>query len=328
MAVFSIIVPVYKVEQYLEQCVNSILAQTFVDFELLLIDDGSPDRCGDMCDRYAEQDSRVRVVHKENGGLSSARNRGMEIAVGEYIVFLDSDDYWDRTDALAQIYVAFTDNLADVVLLKHRKLDMQTGSLSDNIIPGSNADIAGLSYSGQLEYCIAGQLFDTCAWNKAFRPSLMKTADLFFVQGIIAEDLDWAARLALAAGKLAIVDTPVHVYRKGRPGAITTSLKLKNLVDTKGSIERCLEYVSDGVHDAQFLNAYYSYVAYRYVIWMAESAVIKNPGKKPLIRDMKQYTWLLKYGLNHKVRLARRLACLTGFAPASKLLGLYLISKR
>ena len=89
----SIIVPVYKVEPYLRRCVDSILDQTFTDFELILVDDGSPDNCPAICDEYAEQDDRVKVVHKANGGLSSARNAGMAVANGKYYLFCDSDDY-------------------------------------------------------------------------------------------------------------------------------------------------------------------------------------------------------------------------------------------
>lgn len=89
----SVIVPVYKVESYLHRCVDSILAQTFQDFELLLVDDGSPDRSGEICDEYARKDSRVRVFHKENGGVSSARNLGLDNALGEWVCFVDSDDY-------------------------------------------------------------------------------------------------------------------------------------------------------------------------------------------------------------------------------------------
>lgn len=89
----SIIVPVYKVEKYLDRCVNSLLAQTFEDFEIILVDDGSPDNCGKMCDDWALKDSRIRVIHKENGGLSSARNAGLKEVVGEFIYFMDSDDW-------------------------------------------------------------------------------------------------------------------------------------------------------------------------------------------------------------------------------------------
>lgn len=93
MPQISVIVPVYKVEKYIHRCVDSILAQTFTDFELILVDDGSPDNCGAICDEYAARDPRIHVIHKKNGGLSSARNAGLDIAQGEYIMFCDSDDY-------------------------------------------------------------------------------------------------------------------------------------------------------------------------------------------------------------------------------------------
>lgn len=93
MPTISIIVPVYNVEAYLCRCIDSILAQTFTDFELILVDDGSPDNCSSICDEYAKKDSRIVVVHKENGGLSDARNTGLDIAKGEYIGFVDSDDF-------------------------------------------------------------------------------------------------------------------------------------------------------------------------------------------------------------------------------------------
>ena len=89
----SIIVPVYKVEKYLKRCVDSILTQTYQNMEVILVDDGSPDNCGAICDRYKETDNRVVVIHKKNGGLSDARNAGLDIATGEYIMFIDSDDF-------------------------------------------------------------------------------------------------------------------------------------------------------------------------------------------------------------------------------------------
>ena len=103
MPKISVIVPVYKVEKYIHRCVDSILAQTFTDFELILVDDGSPDNCGAVCDSYSLQDSRVRVIHKQNGGLSDARNAGMDIARGEFICFIDSDDFVHR-DFCAVLY--------------------------------------------------------------------------------------------------------------------------------------------------------------------------------------------------------------------------------
>lgn len=328
MPVFSVIIPVYKVEEYLPKCVESVLHQTFVDFEMILIDDGSPDESGILCDCYAKNDSRIRVVHKKNGGLSSARNCGLQIATGEYIVFLDSDDYWDKNDALELIYREIERTRADVVLLKHRKLNMKNNQIEKCTDTTSTNDFANKQYAEQLEYCVTKQLFDTCAWNKVFRRDLINKRELFFVENIISEDLDWAARLSLAATSLAVVTEPVHVYRKGRAGSITTSLHLKNLIDTKASIERCLAYVQELEPNSVFLKGYYGYVAYRYVIWMAESAVIKNCEKNALVHEMKQYDWLLRYDLNRKVGIARRMNRILGFSISSKLLGLYLAMKR
>ena len=92
MPTVSVIVPIYKVQPYIRRCIDSVMMQTYGDFELLLVDDGSPDDCGRICDEYAEKDNRIRVIHKKNGGLSDARNAGLDAATGEYIYFLDGDD--------------------------------------------------------------------------------------------------------------------------------------------------------------------------------------------------------------------------------------------
>ena len=112
----SIIVPVYKVEKYIHKCIDSILAQTFTDFELILVDDGSPDNCGKICDEYAKEDSRIVVIHKDNGGVSDARNIGISRANGEYIGFVDSDDYIDK-DMYKNLYESCLNNKADISII-------------------------------------------------------------------------------------------------------------------------------------------------------------------------------------------------------------------
>ena len=116
----SVIVPVYKAEKYLHRCVDSILSQTFTDWELLLIDDGSPDRSGEICDEYAKKDTRIRVFHKENGGVSSARNMGLDIAKGKWIVFVDSDD-WCEPDYLVDFFFVNVELSAEDMVLQGRK---------------------------------------------------------------------------------------------------------------------------------------------------------------------------------------------------------------
>ncbi len=122
MPKISVIVPMYRVEAYICRCLDSILAQTFTDFELILVDDGSPDRCGTIGDEYAQNDSRIRVLHKENGGVSSARNAGLAVAKGEYITFCDSDDYL-VVDWLEELYGAAIKHSADVVVAGYTVID-------------------------------------------------------------------------------------------------------------------------------------------------------------------------------------------------------------
>jgi glycosyltransferase involved in cell wall biosynthesis len=109
----SVIVPMYKVEQYLEKCLHSIVNQTYTNLEIILVDDGSPDRCGEICDAFGKQDPRIRVIHKENGGLSDARNRGMDIMTGEFVTFIDSDDYI-RADYIECLYEPIAKGLASI----------------------------------------------------------------------------------------------------------------------------------------------------------------------------------------------------------------------
>lgn len=112
----SIIVPVYKVEQYLERCVNSLINQTYKNIEIILVDDGSPDQCPQICDEYAKKDERIKVLHKKNGGLSDARNAGLEVATGEYIAFVDSDD-WVETDFIETLYRNAKSENADISII-------------------------------------------------------------------------------------------------------------------------------------------------------------------------------------------------------------------
>lgn len=184
MPTLSIIVPVYKVEPYLHRCVDSILAQTFTDFELILVDDGSPDNCGAICDEYAAKDSRIIVIHKENGGLSDARNAGLDIAKGEYIGFVDSDDYISP-----QMY--------------HRMIHLITSHQTDMVVTGY---INVMANGTQTTLCppIAEErilyredflndffphncwILFPCVWNKIYRRTLFH--NLRFPVGKIYED--------------------------------------------------------------------------------------------------------------------------------------------
>ncbi len=185
MPKISVIVPVYKVEKYIERCVDSILAQSFADFELILVDDGSPDNCGKICDEYAEKDPRVHVIHKQNGGLSDARNAGIDRAFrysdSEWLCFIDSDD-WVAEDYLEKLYYACIENEADVCMCDFERVDEKGISVEKpHDFPDGTyldkEDIFALLYSNWRT---------VVAWNKLYRKKVFNNIRYDF--GKIHED--------------------------------------------------------------------------------------------------------------------------------------------
>ncbi len=164
MPELSIIVPVYKVEKYLPKCIDSILAQTFKDFELILIDDGSPDHCGEICDEYATKDPRIRVIHQENQGVSAARNAGLDIATGSYIGFVDSDDWIEPAMYETMVGLANKQDL-DVVICGARQWSESGAPLFDDFPSEKNYSKDELL---EAMYSTPNPL-SGCLWNKLFR---------------------------------------------------------------------------------------------------------------------------------------------------------------
>lgn len=191
---FSIIVPIYKVEQYLEKCVHSLLNQTYRNIEIILVDDGSPDNCPKICDEFGELDNRVVVIHKDNGGLSDARNKGLEIAQGEYIMFVDSDDYI-KTNACEQ-FVEFIQQGYDILI-------------GDACIEGGSANIEHIEktetvYTGEgylLTALTAGKM-PMAAWLNVYRKKFLEDNELRFKYGRLHEDEEFTPRAFLKAEKV------------------------------------------------------------------------------------------------------------------------------
>ena len=212
----SVIVPVYNVEKYLGKCVDSILAQTYENLEIILVEDGTRDGCGAICDAYAAKDPRVRVIHKENGGLSSARNAGMDIARGEYFGFVDSDD-WIEPETYETLL-----NLAEKY-----NADLVSGSRYDVAEPTGERTL-GLHH--EKEECISamemlGRVFvwdgcDSAAWDKLYRRHLF--ADIRYPLGMYSEDFAIFYKLMEKANRVALCPKPLYNYLH-RENSITTA---------------------------------------------------------------------------------------------------------
>jgi len=215
----SIIVPIYKVEPYLRQCIDSILNQTYKDIEVLLIDDGSPDMCGIICDEYAEKDNRIRVFHTENRGLASARNLGLLEARGQYIGFVDSDDWIEP-----EMYEIMSG------LLRETDADICTcGLWHDSGINNEKNGFNKTIYNEEeaLEAMIDGEI-KTALWNKLYRTQIF--TGIAFPAGKVFEDIATIHFLISKSRKVTVSDAPLYHYRQ-RSGSITKVRTAQSLID-------------------------------------------------------------------------------------------------
>lgn len=222
MPEISIIVPVYNVEKYLERCVRSILAQTFTDFELLLINDGSTDRSGELCDVLAKEDDRIRVVHKENGGASSARNVGIELARGTYLAFVDSDD-WIAPNMYHSLLKLIKDHDAEIAECDYEivtDLSEIVRQPSLEILELSNIECSRALYNGQRHCTIL-------IWNKLYCRKLF--SKLRFPEGMICEDQWLLPKIYMKASKVVYSNQKYYFYYQSPNSVMRSQFGRKNL---------------------------------------------------------------------------------------------------
>lgn len=198
----SVVVPVYKVEAYLSRCVESILGQSFSDFELILVDDGSPDRCGAYCDAYERKDPRVRVIHQENGGLSAARNSGIDIAQGQWITFIDSDD-WIHPDYLRLLYDGVSSHGVKIAVGRYAQV-------GDDTAVDDSAINAKALLVGPEDLWVSSRTNATVAWAKLYHRSLFH--ELRYPVGKYHEDEYVTYKLLFSCQQVALVDAPIYRY--------------------------------------------------------------------------------------------------------------------
>lgn len=208
----TVIVPIYKVEEYLNECLISVVNQTYTKLEIILVEDGSPDNCPAMCDDWAKRDSRIRVIHKSNGGLSDARNAGIDVATGDYIAFVDSDDYI-KPDMIEKLYTALIKENADIAAcgILTCEGERQTAWGCRDVV-GTPKQIYALLYNDTA--------YPVAAWNKLYKRSCWQT--LRFPVGKTCEDAFTTYQLIHNARRIVMIPEALYCYRI-RPGSIMTS---------------------------------------------------------------------------------------------------------
>ena len=206
----SVVVPVYNVEKYLDKCVESILGQTYKKIEIILVDDGSTDNSGIKCDEWSKKDDRISVIHKKNGGLSDARNVGMNVANGEYIAFIDSDDFLDL-EYLEKLYNFVVEEKADIGVCnpyyyyESSRIEKRYHIVRKKIVADALSMTIRLLYQKQ---------YDTSAWGKIYKTKLFKENEIYYPKGKLYEDIATTYKVFLKANKIAFLNQELYYYRQ------------------------------------------------------------------------------------------------------------------
>lgn len=229
----SVIVPIYKVEKYLHRCIKSITNQTYQNIEIILVNDGSPDLCGEIVDQYGAIDPRIKVIHKENGGLSDARNAGMKEVTGEYVMYVDSDD-WINEKMVEVLMDALQNYEADLVQSSFYYTYEQY-NLYDNRYYKEDAPPVILDNESLMYELVVNERVKNFAWGKLYKTELIR--DLPFRKDVLFEDVFWAHNVMQRVKRFVLLHEPLYNYLQ-REDSIVATYSLKNLDQIQGLKER------------------------------------------------------------------------------------------
>lgn len=298
----SVIIPIYKVEKFLNRCVESIVEQTYNNLEIILVDDGSPDNCPKMCDNWADKDVRIKVVHKENGGLSDARNAGMKIASGEFISFVDSDD-WLELNAIELMQDAIERNDCDICSFGVKML-WENGK--EKYLTKSHDEIVFESTEAILQGFLSSQIIQT-VWNKLYKKSVIE--DYEFPFGKLYEDEFWSWKIMVNSNRVVCIDNYLYNYYQNDSSIMHGGAKYKPLYVAEAGNEK-VGYISKHfpkLRDMACEKYLYS------CLFLAQRSLILLPkaDSKKTVKKIKEYIkgklpsnqYLNSFGIKKKIRI-------------------------
>ena len=294
---FSIIIPVYNVEDYLPQCLDSVLCQSFSNFELILVNDGSTDSSLEICQQYKQKFSQIILIDKENGGLSDARNTGLKTAKGEYIIFTDSDDYWQGKKVLEDLNNLISKTNPDIIIHEESRFFAEndvTCKFNQRFIKNKNG-----KFEDEILNLVYFDLYVASAWDKVIKRSILIENELFFPVGRKSEDIEWCGKLMHYLKTFSIYSKSFYVYRQARQGSITTTVSAKHIEDVYEMVKEGLEAQETTL---EALNkAIENYWACNYVVILKDFYVLSPKTQKQIWDDLISWKYLLKKGRNIKV---------------------------
>lgn len=322
--ILSFVIPVYNVESYLPQCLDSILSQITDECELILVDDGSKDTSGEICDRYRENHPNIKVIHKPNGGLASARNAGMDAAEGDYLAFVDSDDYIEA-GAVSGLLRWIDTEPADVCFLELTKVypDGTSESMGEGL---DRSLIRGQAPEQVLSFLAARPKFPGSACGKLFRRSFLEKNGFRFPDDRrLSEDLIYSLNVYMKAESFDYLDFPYYCYRQSREGSITHTVTSKYYFDTYLFVTEVAQRFSENkIPQDTKAEAALSFAAYELSILIWQSVFLKGQDKNRAMAFLKEYRWILNYGKSRKIRLINGAVHVLGLRATARLLDVYM----
>lgn len=318
---FSIIIPVYNIERYIKNCVESVLKQSYKNFEIILVDDGSKDNSGLICNDLKKMSSKVKVIHQKNKGLSEARNTGIRNSSGDYLMFIDGDDYLYDLDSLKKLNNIVCKKKYDVVqynmihYFENNDKYVHLSQLPEIFSVNSIVDVLNsLNKSNQMSIS---------ACDKIIRSDIIKKNKIFFEPGIQSEDIDWSLKLYLKINSIYVFNCELYSYRQQRVGSITSKVTKKNMKDLYNIINYWYYY---NYYDNNIRNMYFNYLSYQYLILVTKSKknmftksewnIIKNIGDE-----------ILELANSRKVNMFNKIRKFFGFSFSVIIMKFYLLLK-
>lgn len=299
----SIIVPAYNIEQYLPECLNSILKQSFKNYEIIIIDDGSTDKTGVICDQYAKINSKVQVIHKVNEGLSVARNQGILKAKGKYLAFLDGDD-WLADFALQNLINRIVESDYPDIVVNQMK---GTPDIKTPIYKKENSfdliTIEGMDTTQQYQYFINLKWFCTAAVLFVVRRDFLLAKNLFFVKGLLHEDEHWCPKIFLSAKNIGFNNSLYYINRTNREGSITQTLTTKRVFDKLWIINDLIAQTNPLIKNERNFVVLKQRCQQLYTGILFEISLYQNnPKYDKLLQEVEKNLYILNFGKIIKYR--------------------------
>ena len=324
----SIIIPVYNVKDYLYECIDSVICQNDADIEIILIDDGSTDGSGEICDEYACEDSRIKVFHQNNEGLSSARNVGIRQAAGDYLCFLDSDDFYEK-DCLGAIIKELSSQKSLDVLIGFYQFLYKTGDKSEVLSPfleeKKNHGISGVDAATTLYFYFR---FTPVACQFFVNRNFLISNKIFFYEGIFHEDEEWIPRLLLKADVVDFYSVPFYNYRLNRVDSITSKLNPKREDDKATIISLLIDESSSEQYSLKAKTILYARCA---VLWFSilSNYIEFNEDERIKIKKLlAMHRGVLKTARKMKYHIFYYMSYFPGLIICSKIYRRYMDSKK